>query len=106
MDTAVHTAIDNDNVMTVLLDVPGKPVNTCTPQLLDDLAAALDQIEKTMPAGVIFASAKPRSFNAGADLFTIRDMSDAQVNEYIARGQAIFDRIAHLPMPTAAAING
>jgi 3-hydroxyacyl-CoA dehydrogenase/enoyl-CoA hydratase/3-hydroxybutyryl-CoA epimerase len=106
MDTAVHTAVDSDNVMTVLLDVPGRPVNTCTPQLLDDLSAALDEVERTMPAGVIFASAKARSFNAGADLFAIRDMTDEEVAAYIARGQAIFDRIAHLPMPTVAAING
>jgi 3-hydroxyacyl-CoA dehydrogenase/enoyl-CoA hydratase/3-hydroxybutyryl-CoA epimerase len=106
MDNAVHISTDADRVMTIVLDVPGKPVNTCTPQLLADLAAALDEVGRVKPVGVIIASAKARSFNAGADLFAIRDMTDAQVAEYIGEGQALFERVARLPMPTVAAING
>jgi 3-hydroxyacyl-CoA dehydrogenase/enoyl-CoA hydratase/3-hydroxybutyryl-CoA epimerase len=109
MDSAVRTLLDSaDNVLTVVLDVPGKPVNTCTPQLLAELAAVVESLEKsaTRPAGVIIASAKARSFNAGADLFTIRDMEPEQIGKYLAEGQALFDRIARLPMPSVAAING
>src|SRR5262249_38075224 len=106
MDLAIRVTTDSDNIATVLMDLPGKPVNTCSPKLLDDLSAALDEIERTRPAGVIFASAKARSFNAGADLFEIRKMSREQVAEYIERGQKLFTRITKLPMPTVAAING
>jgi 3-hydroxyacyl-CoA dehydrogenase/enoyl-CoA hydratase/3-hydroxybutyryl-CoA epimerase len=55
---------------------------------------------------VIIASAKARSFNAGADLFEIKGMSPEEVKDYLAMGQAIFNRIADLSMPTVAAING
>src|SRR5688500_300165 len=103
---AVRSIKDEQNIVTVWLDVPGKPVNTCSPQLLADLSQSLDTIEREIPAGVIFASAKPKSFNAGADLFEIRRMTREQVLQYLADGQALFNRIAALPMPTVAAING
>jgi 3-hydroxyacyl-CoA dehydrogenase/enoyl-CoA hydratase/3-hydroxybutyryl-CoA epimerase len=63
-------------------------------------------MERERPAGVVFASAKPRNFVAGADLFEIRAMDDAALDEYLRKGQEIYDRIASLPMPTVAAING
>ncbi len=106
METNLRTTSDSDRVMTVWLDVPGKPVNTCTPALLDELSALLDQIERDKPAGVIFASAKTRSFNAGADLTEVSKMSPADLSSYLAKGQAIFERISRLQMPTIAAING
>ncbi|HSV15105.1 MAG TPA: 3-hydroxyacyl-CoA dehydrogenase NAD-binding domain-containing protein, partial [Tepidisphaeraceae bacterium] len=106
MDNAVHISTDADRVMTVTMDLPGKPVNTCSSQMLDELSQAIDKIERERPAGVIFASAKARSFNAGADLFDIRKMSRDQTAEYLKRGQSLFARIASLPVPTIAAING
>src|SRR5690349_4467081 len=102
---AVRSIKDDQNIVTVTLDVPGKPVNTCTPQLLAELSQALDAIEREKPAGVIFASAKPKSFNAGADLFEIRKMNAEQVQAYLANGHLVFNRISKLPMPTVAAIN-
>src|SRR2546426_213355 len=106
MEPSVRTSTDSDNVLTIVLDVPGKPVNTCTPQLLAELSAVVDPRGKSKPAGLIIASAKPRSFNAGADLFMIRDMDAGRLDSYLAEGQALFERIACLPMPSVAAING
>jgi 3-hydroxyacyl-CoA dehydrogenase/enoyl-CoA hydratase/3-hydroxybutyryl-CoA epimerase len=106
MEAAIRTTRDPDNILTIWMDLPGKPVNACSPQLLHELLEAVVTAEHDRPAGVIFASAKRRSFNAGADLFEIRGMSREQLAEYLARGQALFVRIANLPMPTIAAING
>ena len=109
MEEAIHLATDPaTNVLTIVLDVPGKPVNTCTPQLLVELAAVVESLERgtVKPAGVIIASAKQRSFNAGADLFELKSMSEQGIAQYLAEGQALFDRISRLPMPTVAAING
>lgn len=102
----VRVTTDADRITTVWLDRPGKPVNTITTQMQHDLSAALDAIERNLPAGVIFTSAKARSFAAGADLFEIRAMDQEQIAGYLADGQGLFHRIAKLPMPTAAAING
>ena len=40
MDAIVRTITDEQNIVTVILDLPGKPVNTCSPQLLNDLNEA------------------------------------------------------------------
>jgi 3-hydroxyacyl-CoA dehydrogenase/enoyl-CoA hydratase/3-hydroxybutyryl-CoA epimerase len=97
---------DGKLVTTVIMDAAGKPVNTCAPAMLAELDSAVAMIEQQRPAAVIFASAKGRSFNAGADLFEIRKMTGEQVAKYLEQGQALFNRIERLPMPTVAAING
>jgi 3-hydroxyacyl-CoA dehydrogenase/enoyl-CoA hydratase/3-hydroxybutyryl-CoA epimerase len=106
MDSFLKISRDADNVVTLTMDSPGKPVNTFSPQMLAELSTAIDELERSHPAGVIFASAKNRSFSAGADLFEVRKMNPEQLGEYLARGQALFERIAQLPFPTVAAING
>src|SRR4051812_42086709 len=106
MQRLVRQFTDSDNVLTVVLDIPGKSVNICTPQLLVELSAVIDSLSESESAGVIVASAKGRSFNAGADLVAIRDMRPDELRSYFAAGQALFERIRRLPMPVAAAING
>ncbi|MGI9241351.1 MAG: 3-hydroxyacyl-CoA dehydrogenase NAD-binding domain-containing protein, partial [Verrucomicrobiales bacterium] len=53
--------------------------------------------------GLVFETAKPGIFIAGADLKSIDEDS---TDEFIALGQRVFDRIADLPLPTVAAIDG
>ena len=103
---AVRTSTDADNVVTVVLDLPGKPVNVCTPGLLEELSAAVDSLSASKPAGIVITSAKARSFNVGADLVALRDMSPEHSGAYLGAGQALFERIRALPVPTVAAING
>jgi 3-hydroxyacyl-CoA dehydrogenase/enoyl-CoA hydratase/3-hydroxybutyryl-CoA epimerase len=71
-----------------------------------DLDAAMTQLEKDKPAGVIVASAKNRTFIAGADLFEMRDMDRPALEKYLLDGQLILNRLTKLPCPTVAAING
>lgn len=106
MDSTIRITRDADNIVTVWIDVPEKSVNTISPRVLMDLEDALTGFSKDEPAGVIFASAKRNHFVAGADLFEIRKMDRDQLAKFLADGQKIFQRIATLPMPTAAAING
>jgi len=65
---------DAENIATLWLDAQGKSVNTLNRAMWADLDAALTQIEKEKPAGLIIVSAKNRTFIAGADLFEMRDM--------------------------------
>jgi 3-hydroxyacyl-CoA dehydrogenase/enoyl-CoA hydratase/3-hydroxybutyryl-CoA epimerase len=102
----LRVTMDSDHIVTVSLDAPGKSVNSLTSAMLSDLATVVMELEQQKPAGVIFASAKARSFVAGADLFEIRNMTREQIERFLSDGQALFERISRLPMPTAAAING
>ncbi len=97
---------DSDWITTIWIDVPAKGVNTLSPRVMAELNVALDQVERDGPHGLIFASGKNRSFIAGADLFEIRKMDREQMAQFLAEGQSLFSRIANLPMPTVAAING
>ncbi len=92
-------------VAVVRLEQPGRPVVVIDAELLDRLDATLDALPADA-AGVVFSSASERAFVAGADLKAIMALSDAELDDYLARGQRIFGRIANLPCPTVAAING
>lgn len=97
---------DADNIVTLWLDAAGKSVNTLNRAMWADLDIALAQLEKDKPAGVIVASAKSRTFIAGADLFEMRDMDRPALEKYLLDGQMILNRLAKLACPTVAAING
>ncbi len=74
-----------------------------------DLLRRLEATLATLPrdaAGLVLASASERVFVAGADLKTISEWSDEQLERYLAHGSKVFGMIPRLPYPTAAAING
>lgn len=106
MSTCVRYTRDDQGIATLTLDLPGKSVNTLSRQMWADLDAALTRAEKDALRGLILASAKPRVFIAGADLFELRAMSDAELDQYLAEGQRILNRLEALRIPTVAAING
>jgi 3-hydroxyacyl-CoA dehydrogenase/enoyl-CoA hydratase/3-hydroxybutyryl-CoA epimerase len=97
-------------VATVVLDVPGRPVNTLTRALLAELDSGIATLEGQIAAGkiggVVISSAKKGSFVVGADLFELRDMSPSDLDQYLREGQRIFARLAALAVNTVAAING
>ena len=104
----LRTMVDDDGVMTVLFDQPGKSVNTIAWQMLLDLQEVIAVVERDKPKGLIFASAKPACFIAGGDLFEMRKMIGDRdsMTRFLVDGQALWNRIEKLPMPTCAAING
>lgn len=104
--SSLSIATGSDGIAVVALNLPGKSVNTLCRQMLDDLAQAMMQIESAPPAGVVFTSAKPRSFIAGADLGELTALPAEALEQYLEDGQSIFTRIQNLPCPTAAAIGG
>src|SRR5437870_2760689 len=102
----IKTTVDDDGIMTVWIDVPGKSVNTIGEQMLGDLTKAVAHIENEKPKGVIFASRKHENFIAGGDLFEIRALKPDTMTQFLSAGQQLYDRIARLPMPTIVAMNG
>src|SRR4051812_3666802 len=104
----LRTTVDEDGVMTVVFDQPGKSVNTIAWQLLLDLEQVIAAAERDKPKGLIFASAKPGCFVAGGDLFEMKKMAgDKELTiKFLTEGQKMWNRIEQLPMPTCVAING
>jgi len=106
MSASVRLETSPDRIATIWFDLPDKTVNTLSTETWSALAGALDEVERSGAVGVVFASAKPRCFIAGADLFEMQSMTDSQLDTHLEKGQRILNRIASLPVPTVAAING
>ncbi|MEO6368310.1 MAG: 3-hydroxyacyl-CoA dehydrogenase NAD-binding domain-containing protein, partial [Steroidobacteraceae bacterium] len=97
----------HDGIGVLTLDVPDKSANTLGFAVLTELATTLDGIERAPPAGLIIRSGKKSGFIAGADInefATFSTVDDALRN--IRLGQGLCDRIAALPCPTVALLQG
>lgn len=91
-------------IATLTLDQPGRPVVVIEQSLLEQLDETLDTIPDDLD-GFILASAAERAFVAGADLKAIMALNDAELHTYLEFGARVFQRIADMPFPTAAAIH-
>lgn len=82
-------------------------MNAFSFQLLDELNAALDEIEvdETIRT-VVFTGQGQRAFSAGADLKERRGMNAQETIHAVQKIGDTINRIAKLKMPTIAAING
>ncbi len=96
-----------DGVVVVAIDREGQAVNALSQDMLIELDALVERLAIDPPAGVVFRSAKATGFVAGADVREFRDF-DARgtVNDALARGQLVFQKLAELPCATVAAIHG
>ncbi|KAF1687525.1 3-hydroxyacyl-CoA dehydrogenase [Pseudoxanthomonas broegbernensis] len=97
----------DDGVVVLSLDRQDAPVNALSQDVLIELADIVERLAIDPPAGVVFRSAKPSGFIAGADLKEFQEFDrKGTVDDAIRRGQAVFQKVAELPCPTAAAIHG
>ncbi len=97
-----------DGVAALVLDVPDRSVNVLSRQVLTDLEAALDRV-----AGddsfrlLVLRSGKPGTFVTGADVHELSQLtSPAEAGALSAAGQRVLDKLANLPIPSAAIVGG
>ncbi|MDG2053983.1 MAG: enoyl-CoA hydratase/isomerase family protein [Phycisphaerales bacterium] len=94
-------------VITLWLDNPERDVAVLDQWLLEQIHSALDLLSQDQfPKGLILRTSGSRAFIAGADLAEIDSLSDERLAEYLRFGSDAFHRIADLPYPTVAAIDG
>ncbi|HZW08316.1 MAG TPA: enoyl-CoA hydratase-related protein, partial [Phycisphaerales bacterium] len=92
-------------VVVIRLEQAGRSVVVLDEALIRRLEATLKALPRNS-VGLVLASASERVFVAGADLKTIVELDDPQLDRYLAYGQRVFGMLARLPFPTAAAIGG
>ena len=97
-----------DGIYVLRFDRPDSPANIFDFDTLSELESHLDAIAGAgmQTRGLILTSAKPGIFIAGADLYAVRRMNSEEVKTFIQRGQGVFNKLAALPFPTAAAVHG
>lgn len=81
-----------------------KALNALNAQVLDDVIAALDELERADDIGAVVITGSERAFAAGADIKEMQPKSylDMFMDDYFAR----WDRLAAFRKPTIAAVAG
>jgi len=94
-----------DAVATITLNRP--PLNVVTPTLLQELAAAFDQLEaRDATRCVVLTGTGTRAFCAGADLGDEARHSPEAGQAFREMGRRIVERIETFPKPVVGAIRG
>ena len=98
---------DEEGIAWLLFDKKDASANTLSADVLAELDAVLENIERNRPRGLVIRSAKPGGFIAGADIAQFRGVTDtAQIEALVARGHDVLDRLDRLPLSTVAVIHG
>lgn len=100
--------VDEDSVLRITFDRKGDKVNLLNADILQELDHLLQDVAgRTDLKGLVFQSSKPGMFLAGMDIEQIASVNDsARAADGARQGQAVFQRVADLSLPTAAAIGG
>ena len=77
-------AVDGDGIALITLDDPSKPMNVVSPQWIDELIDAIEQVAADAKIkGAVITSAKP-AFMAGADLKYIYTLTGGAITPHQA----------------------
>ena len=100
--------VEPDGLAVLTFDCPGEKANKYSTPVMAELEGVLDGLAKRGDVkALLLVSGKPDIFIAGADVNEIAKASDpAAIANGVRRGQAIFGKLANLPFPTVAAIEG
>ncbi|WP_055694077.1 3-hydroxyacyl-CoA dehydrogenase NAD-binding domain-containing protein [Streptomyces prasinopilosus] len=109
-NTTIRWEQDDTGVVTLVLDDPGRPVNTMNAAFIDSLDAVVERLEGSGDTlrGVIVASAKD-TFFAGGDLRDLRAVTPETADRSFEAGMRVkraLRRLETLGVPVVAALNG
>ena len=104
----VHVTVKEAGVAFVTLNDPRAPLNTITPRLGMELAAAIDRIESDNAiVAAVLVSGKKDSFVVGANIDMLKAMKFATDAERMAKELALaLVRLSSLDKPLVAAVHG
>jgi enoyl-CoA hydratase len=105
-DGFVRVENPEEGIRVLIVDRPEK-LNALNAQVLEELgreiaAAGMDSALRCL----VITGAGEKAFIAGADIGELAKLTPIEGREHSRRGQALFDQIESLPVPTIAAING
>jgi len=98
---------DQDNIDWLLFDKRDSSTNTLNEATIRELDDILNTVTSNPPKALIIRSAKKSGFIVGADISQFKLLKTAEeATALIRQGQAVFNKLAALPFPTIAVIEG
>ncbi|OPX85769.1 MAG: putative enoyl-CoA hydratase [Pelotomaculum sp. PtaB.Bin013] len=91
---------------TVILTIDNPPVNALSIETLNAIDQALDHILAEREIKSVIITGAGGAFIAGLDIKILLSLDEVSARNFMHRGQSIMQKIADLPIPTIAAING
>ena len=94
--------------LTMVPGTAGKPPTLDIPGL-DRLEKALDGNRRSLRPRILLTAQPPKPakyFCVGADIGALRFLDRSNIEEWIARGHRVFDRLEDFPAPTVARVQG
>lgn len=103
----VQTSLDQDGILTITIDMPGRSMNVLNDELSEGFNTAIAQIENEDGVkGAILTSGK-KEFLAGADIDQVFQIDTPEAAMELANGlKALLRRIELCGKPVVAALNG
>ena len=103
--------VEQDGVGWITFDDPTRPVNVLDEPVMRRLADAVREARDAAGEGrvrvVVIRSGKSDSFIAGADIDEIAALEDpSEAERKVRLGQAVYQEVADLSVPTVAAVHG
>jgi enoyl-CoA hydratase/carnithine racemase len=90
-------------VATIVIDRP--PQNRIDDQMIEELAAAIDGIERSDARAVLLRS-EGENFSFGGDIMSWPGASTSQLRARFEHYMSVFNRFERMPMPVIAAVQG
>jgi len=102
---------DGSDIGWITFDDPDRSLNVLTEAVMRRFGETLDQARAAAREGrirvLVVRSGKPGSFVAGADIDAIASIEDpAEAETKIRMGQAVFNDLSTMSVPTVAAVDG
>lgn len=97
--------MDPEPTTTEPTEEAGNPENVFSPDLLDSLDAALDEVQASEGPAALVTTGAGRFYSNGLDLGVVAS-DPAGLPAYVTRVQRLFARVLRLELPTVAAVNG
>src|SRR5699024_1732329 len=106
MEEPILFELQDKHIGVISLNRP-EVMNSFSMSLLEEWNRILDELEARQDIRVVIITANgQKAFSAGADLKERKQMTDAQVTSTVALISKTIQRIAELPVPVIAAMNG
>ena len=108
MENAFHFEMLENNIGKLTFDLPGEKVNKFNTPVMQELDILIDDLVKNPDLKcLLIMTGKKGIFIAGADIKEIVTITDLDEGVSVSKqGHRVFDKLAALPFPTIAVIDG